>query len=174
MPHVIIPRPSPDEFAPYYHAYVAGMPDVDLLRLLEDQAEDTQALLRELGEERGDHRYAPGKWSVKEVVGHIVDAERVFAYRALCIARGDQTPLPGFDQDAYVAAAGFGRRALADLAEELADVRRASLRLLAGLDEEALGRAGVANGVPVTVRALAWIIAGHERHHQRLLRERYR
>ncbi|MDX1530174.1 MAG: DinB family protein [Rhodothermales bacterium] len=173
MSHLRIGRPQPGEYSDYYRSYVDAVPDGDLLETLEDQGEDTLALLRQFGEDRGGHRYAEGKWSVKEVVGHLSDAERVFAYRALRFARGDETPLPGFEQDDYVRAAGFDRRTLADLAEELADVRKATLKLLMSLREGDLDRAGTASEARVTVRALAWIIAGHERHHQRVLRERY-
>ncbi len=173
MSHLIIPRPKPGEYASYYAPYLAAVPDGDLLRLLEEQGAEMLDLLRAFGEARGSYRYAPGKWSVKEVVGHVTDTERIFSYRVLCFARADATALPGFEQDAYVAAAGFDRRSLADLAEEFADVRKATLKLLTGLDAPALGRAGVASGHPVTVRALAWMIAGHEQHHARMLRERY-
>lgn len=173
MSHLIIPRPDPAEFAPYYERYLESVPDGDLLRLLEEGAEEVLDLLRAFGEGRADHRYAPGKWSVKAVVGHVADTERVFAYRALRFARGDATPLPGFEQDAYVAAAGFDRRTLADLAEEFADVRKATLKLFAGFDAPALLRSGVASGHPLTVRAAGWIIAGHAQHHAQILRERY-
>ncbi len=173
MASLALPRPSPGEYAPYYSTYTEAVPDGDLLRLLEDHAADLLGLLRTFGEARGDDRYAPGKWSVKEVVGHITDTERVFCYRALRFARADATPLPGFEQNGYVEAAGFGRRTLADLAEEFADVRKATLKLFAGFDEAALARSGVASGHPMSVRALAWVIAGHERHHVSILRERY-
>lgn len=173
MSHLVIPRPNPGEYASYYASYLAAVSDGDLLLLLEDQGAEMLDLLRAFGEARGGHRYAPGKWSVKEVVGHVTDTERIFSCRALRIARADATPIPGFEQDGYVAAAGFDRRSLADLAEEFADVRKATLKLLTGLDAPALNRAGVASGHPVTVRALAWIIAGHEQHHAQVLRERY-
>jgi hypothetical protein len=173
MSHLIIPRPEPGEYAPFYGRYLDAVPDGDLLRLLEEGAEEVLDLLRAFGEANGDYRYAPGKWSVKEVVGHVTDTERVFAYRALRFARGDATPLPGFEQNHYVAAAGFDRRALADLAEEFADVRKGTVKLFAGLDAPALRRAGVASGHRLTVRAAAWIVAGHEQHHAQLLRERY-
>lgn len=173
MSHLIIAQPKPDEYAPFYARYLDAVPDGDLLRLLEEGAEEVLELLRAFGEERGGYRYAPGKWSVKEVIGHVADTERVFAYRALRFARGDTTPLPGFEQNQYVAVAGFDRRALADLAEEFTDVRKATVKLLAGLDAPALRRGGMASGHPMTVRAAAWIIAGHEQHHAQLLRERY-
>ena len=166
-------RPSPDEYAPFYAGYVKAVPEGELLVLLRDQLSETEALLREFTGARADHRYAPGKWSVKEVVGHMADTERIFAYRALRFARGDRTPLPGFDENDFVHGANFTSRALPEIAGELRSVRMASITLIAGLSEEALMRRGPANNAEVSVRALAWIIAGHERHHARLIRERY-
>ena len=166
-------RPAPENYPPYYAPYVSQVPNGDLLQMLEEQADDFLELLRAFGEEGGGTRYAPEKWSVKEVVGHVADAERVFAHRAFRFARADATPLPGFDENVYVARAGFERRALVDLAEEFADVRRATVKFFCTLGDEDLARAGTANGARVTVGALAWIIAGHERHHARILRERY-
>ena len=166
-------RPGPDEYAPFYAGYVAAVPDGELLVLLRDQLAETEALLREFSGARADHRYGPDKWSVKEVVSHMADAERVFAYRALRFARGDTTPLPGFDENDFVRGSNASARALPEIAGELRSVRMASITLFAGLSEEALLRRGPANGKDVSVRALAWIIAGHERHHARILRERY-
>ena len=166
-------RPGADEYAAFYAGYVAGVPDGELLVLLRDQLAETEALLREFAGARADHRYAPGKWSVKEVVGHMADAERIFAYRALRFARGDRTPLPGFDENDYVRGSNASARALPEIAGELRSVRMASITLFAGLSEEALMRRGPANNAEVSVRALAWIIAGHERHHAKILRERY-
>lgn len=169
----MIPRPAPSEHAPFYARYVDGVPDGDLLSILEAQLNQVLAFVRGLPESRGGHRYAPGKWSIREVLGHMMDTERIFAYRALRIARGDATPLAGFEENAYVAAASFDARTLADLAEEYEAVRRSTLHLFRHLDREALARAGTANNAAVTVRALAWIIAGHERHHLGLLRGAY-
>lgn len=166
-------RPAADDYAPYYGRYIDQVPDGDVLRLLEDQIADTAQLLGDIAEERASHRYAPGKWSIKEVVGHLSDAERIFAYRALRIARGDETPLPGFDQEPYVTAGNFDRRTLADLTAEFSSVRAATLTLFRGLDEEAFMRRGTASGVVFTVRALPYIIAGHERHHVTILRQKY-
>jgi DinB superfamily len=168
-----IARPGTDEFAPYYAGYVNGVPDGDIVALLEQQGRDLAALLAGRNAERADHRYAPDKWSVKEVVGHISDAERIFTYRALRISRGDATPLPGYDQDAYVARAQFGRRELTDLLAEFAAVRAATVTLFGAMNDEESRRAGSANGGSVTARALAYIAAGHDRHHARILRERY-
>jgi DinB superfamily len=140
---------------------------------LEAQARKTQALLAGLSDAQAGHRYAEGKWTVRDVAGHMADAERVMSYRAMRIARGDATPLHGFDENAYVEVAGADRRPIAELAAELAAVRNATLALFRGLDAEAWRRRGAANGNPVSVRALAHIIAGHERHHVEILRTRY-
>jgi hypothetical protein len=167
------PRPATGEYSDSYQGYldrVAGEPE--LLPVLERQLASFDGLAR-LDEARAGHRYADGKWSVREVVGHLADAERIFAYRLLRIARGDQTPLAGFDEQAYVPAATFERRSMADVAGELADVRRATLSLVRSLDRETASRLGRANDVPVSARAIAWIIAGHAEHHLSILRERY-
>ena len=166
-------RPQPDEYAPYYAGYVARVPAGDLIAILNEGAEQTAALLAGLAEERAGFRYGPGKWSIREVIGHIADAERVFAYRMLRIGRGDITPLAGFDENEYVAAAHFDARPLPDLLDELRAVRRATVTLLRGLDDDAWQRRGTANGLEVTVRALATICAGHEMHHREILRTRY-
>ena len=166
-------RPAADEFSAYYTPYVARVPDGDLLATLGAQLGETIALLRGITPERSLHRYAPGKWSMRDVVQHLCDAERIFAYRALRIARGDETPLPGWDENRYAPVAGADRRPWPELIAELEAVRAATLALFRGLDAEAFARRGVANGQPVTVRALAWIITGHERHHVAVLRERY-
>ena len=173
MTAALATRPASTEYAPYYDRYIARVPEGDVTATLEAQLAETLALLRTIPEERGTHRYGPDKWSIKEVVGHLADSERIFAYRALRVARGDATPLPGFDENAYVRGARFDAIPLADLAAELEAVRRATLALLRGLDDEALGRRGVANDQEITPRALAYIIAGHERHHVGILRERY-
>ncbi len=166
-------RPDPTEHGAFYAGYVAGMPDGDILELLEDQHEKLRRRIEGLTDEGALHRYAPGKWSVKEVLGHLADAERIFTYRLLRVARGDATPLAGFDENAYVPAGSFGERNLASLLDELAAVRAATLTLLRGLPPDVGERRGEASGAPVTVRALAWILAGHERHHLRILDERY-
>ncbi len=167
-----IALPAADEYAPYYGRYVA-LVGPDVLAALESQARTTAALLASTPETKGGFRYGEGKWSVKEVIGHLADCERVFAYRILSFARGDQTSLPGFDENAWMPFTTFDRRALADLAAELAAVRAATLALVRSLDEAALARRGRANDALVSVRGLAAIIAGHEAHHVRLLRERY-
>lgn len=166
-------RPEPDEYPESYRSYIARVPKGDLLAHLARHIEDTRALLAPLPPEKARFRYAEGKWSVTEVVGHVTDAERIFAYRALRIARGDSTPLPGFDENAYVPAARFDRRPLAEVLDELAAVRAATLALLRSLDAEDFARRGVANGLTISARALAYVIAGHELHHLSVLRERY-
>lgn len=166
-------RPAPDEFAPFYAGYIESVPLGDLVVVLRTQMDETLALVRGLPEAKGDHRYAPGKWSIRDVVGHVCDSERVFAYRLMRIARGDATPLPGFEQDDYVARGDFGARSLASLAEEFEALRRATIALVSALDDAAMARRGSANGVQVSARALAYIIAGHERHHLHVLRSRY-
>ncbi len=166
-------RPDTDEYDTFYAGYVARVPAGDLVTILEKQLADTCALFDRVPPEREDHAYAPGKWSIKEVVGHLADAERVLSYRALRIGRADATELAGYEEDAYVSAASFGRRSLDDLVRELRAVRRASVALFDGFGPEAWTRRGIANGSPVSVRALACIIAGHELHHRAILEERY-
>ena len=172
-PMLLTTRPAPGEFAPYYARYVDAVPDGDVLETIETHLDAWVELLDRFGEARAGHRYAPGKWSVKEVIGHLADAERIFVYRALCAARGESGPLPAFDENAYVARADFDRRTLNSLLGEFTAVRRATLSLFRNLDDEALARRVVANNQPVSARAIAWIAAGHERHHARLLEERY-
>lgn len=167
-----IPLPAVDEYAPVYARYLAPLSG-DMLELLRSQAKTTAALLAATPESRGGHRYAEGKWSVKEVVGHLSDGERVFSYRALRFARADATDLPGFEEDDWVASANFDRRTLASIAAEFAAVRAATLALFGSFDDEELLRRGTANGQEVSVRALAALLVGHERHHVGLLRERY-
>jgi hypothetical protein len=165
-----------DEYDPHYAGYVArakAAVGADAVAHLAVQRERTAALLAGIPEARAGFRYAPGKWSLREVIGHVADTERIMAYRALRIGRGDPAPLAGFEQDAYVATAGSDARTLADLAEELAAVRGATIALFAHLDDAALARRGIASDKPVSVRALAAIIAGHELHHLAILEERY-
>ncbi len=166
-------KPSPEEFAPFYAGYVARVPDGDIVATLDSQIGETSTFLRSLPESVGDHRYAPGKWSIREVIGHMADVERVFAYRALRFSRADETPVEGFDENSYVASASFNRRSLDDLTGEFEHLRKASVHLLGNLDESAMTKRGVANGLEISVRALAFILAGHERHHIEILRSRY-
>src|SRR5271167_247512 len=168
-----IARPESGEYAPYYDRYISLIPGTDILGTLDAQRRQTMLLLSGREESDGDFRYAPDKWSAKEVLGHVCDTERIFAYRALRISRADSTPIEGFEQDDYVRNGPFANRPLADLVEDFIAVRRATLSLLRNLDEPAWMRRGVANKNEVTVRALAYIIAGHELHHRRILEEKY-
>ncbi len=166
-------RPEATEYADYYANYIAKVPGSDVLSVLESQRLQMLQLFAGRSERDGSFRYAPGKWSVKEVLGHITDTERIFTYRALRIARGDQTSLPGFEQDDFVKNGAFGQRTLANLAEEFGLVRSASVALFRSFPEEAWSRRGVASQKEVTVRALAFMTAGHQMHHRIILEERY-
>jgi hypothetical protein len=168
-----IARPQPGEYAPYYEKYIAMVEGTDLIGTLDGQRRQMLLLLSGRDEAEGDIRYAPGKWSAKELVGHVCDAERVFAYRAMRFSRGDQTPVPGFDENEYARNSPAGRRPLAEIIEDYIAVRRATITLLRNLDEDAWVRRGSANGHEVSVRALGYIIAGHELHHRRMLEEKY-
>jgi uncharacterized damage-inducible protein DinB len=166
-------RPQPGEYDPYYERYISLVQSEDVVATLEEQFPETSSLLISRCAARADFRYASGKWSVKEVLGHINDTERILSYRALRIARGDKTPIEGFEQDDYVPNGRFGQRTLTDLLAEFGDIRKATLDLFRNLDAEAAARRGVANQKEITARALAYIIAGHELHHRRILEERY-
>jgi len=172
-PAFTIVRPQQGEYAPYYDRYISLVHGDDILSTLDQQRRQTMLLLSGRDDDDGDFRYAPGKWSAKEVLGHVCDTERIFAYRALRIARADVTPLEGFEQDDYVRNGPFAQRLLSDLVEDFIAVRRATLSLLRNLDEAAWMRRGIANKNEVSVRALAYIIAGHELHHRRILEEKY-
>lgn len=166
-------RPGKDEYAAHFGNYIALVPEGDLLDILERQQQETVSLFEGLSEEQGYYRYEPDKWSLKEALGHIVDNERIMSYRLLRIARGDTTPLPGYDQDVLVPGANFDLFPLAQLAEDYIAVRKATLTLLRGLTEEAWLRKGTASNVTISARALACVISGHEIHHIRIIRERY-
>ena len=173
MPRQTIPRPGPGEYAPFHATYVSAVPDGDVLATLKKQHGETLRLLSRIGEKRSRHRYAPGKWSIREVIGHLIDAERVFTYRALTFARADHTALPGFDENMWAGASNADSRTLKSLLDELKAVRSATLALFRGFTDEQLGRTGIASGQPVSVRGLVYVTTGHERHHVRILRERY-
>ncbi|MFZ0137768.1 MAG: DinB family protein [Candidatus Sulfotelmatobacter sp.] len=168
-----VARPQAGEYAPYYERYISLVQGDDILNTLDQQRRETMLLLSCRDEEDGNFRYAPEKWSAKEVLGHVCDTERIFAYRALRIARADATPLEGFEQDDYVRNGGFAERPIGDLVEEFIAVRRATISLFRNLDEAAWVLRGLANKNEMSVRALAYIIAGHELHHRRILEEKY-
>lgn len=166
-------RPSVDEYAPFYTGYVQQVPDGDIVEALISGAEIAAALLGDLSDEVASRAYAPGKWTLKEVALHCADAERVFSYRALRIARGDVTPLPGFDENAYTPLSGAASRTMEDILDELQSVREASVTLFSGLPSEAWTRRGTASGNEVSARGIAWITAGHLMHHLSVIQDRY-
>jgi len=166
-------RPQQGDYALFYENYVSLVPSGDFLEILRDQRRELVGLLSPLSEDQAEFRYAPGKWSIKEVLGHITDAERIFAYRLLCIARGDETPLASFEQDGYIKAGNFSARKLEDLLHEFSMVRESTICLVRSLDDAAWLRRGTASQKEVSVLALAFIIAGHDRHHRIILEKHY-
>jgi DinB superfamily len=171
---IATPRPGVGEYSASFADYVARVADdEDIIAALTSQLDEVLARLHGIPEVRGDYRYAAQKWSIKEIIGHLSDTERVFAYRALRIGRGDATPLASFDDQAYVAEVQAGDRTLADLAAEWGDVRRATIALFRHLPAGAWHRQGTASGHPISVRALAYIVVGHVRHHMEVLEARY-
>lgn len=168
-----ITRPDEHEYAPYYAGYIGRVPDGDIFDILAGQIGALRALLANVSPIQADFRPGPAEWSIKEVVGHMIDTERVFAYRALRVSRKDQTPLPGFDQDAYIRETDYGARTLADLLEEFDLLRRANLLAFKPLSPEASLRLGMASGFVVSARALIYMLAGHVEHHMQSLRDDY-
>lgn len=166
-------RPDRTEYAPYFDRYVSRVPDKDIGTVLFEQLSQFGGLIGRIDEERAGYRYAEGKWSIKQVVGHVVDTERIFDYRALAIARGDGTPLPPFDQDAYVKNGGFDARTMTDIAVEFTSLRQSTIRLFGSFAGDVWERRGIAGDNEATVRAIAWIVAGHLVHHREVLLERY-
>lgn len=166
-------RPSQGDYSTYYETYIKLIEGDDILRILNDQSKKTQDILNSFSEHKGNYRYADGKWTVKEIVGHLMDSERVFAYRAMCIARGEKKSLPGFEQDDYVKEGNFNRRELFDLNYEFRLLRESNLLLFRSFTPEMLKLKGFANETSVTVLAILFIIAGHEKHHMKVLREKY-
>ena len=168
-----ITKPQAEEYAPYYDRYISLVNGGDIVDTLQKQIRETTALLCSRSEQDGEIRYAPGKWSAKEILGHLIDSEQILAYRALRIARNDKTPIEGFEQDDYVRNGPFANCRFADLTAQFGDVRKTTVALFRNLDEEAWDRRGVANQNEVSVRALAYIIAGHELHHRAILQQKY-
>ena len=166
-------RPDANEYAAYYGRYISLVPDGDIVAILTEQASAIAALLASLTDAQGEHRYAPGKWTIKELLGHVADTERVFSYRAAHISRGDPAALPSMEQETWSAGAESSRRTLASLAEELAAVRGATLALVKSLSPAQATRRGIASNNEVSVRALAFLCAGHAEHHVRILKDRY-
>lgn len=170
----MINKPQPGEYPPFATGYIAlAIAHDDVLKLLTDLMESTAATFSSLPADKGDYRYAPGKWSIKEMLGHIIDTERVFGYRALCISRGEQQNLPGFEQNDYVENSEAAKRTMPDLIAEFKTVRQSNLYFLRSLSTQQANRLGLSNSNPVSVRGLAHMIAGHELHHLNILRDRY-
>lgn len=166
-------RPLETEYASFYESYVAHVTEDDIMAAMRSQIDALDVLLDRVPPERETYRYAEGKWSIRQIIGHLIDGERVFGYRALCIARGETQNLPGFDENAYMPNAPYEHVELEDLLSEFRLVRLSNIAMLRTLDESAWTRTGTANDSPVTVRALAYIMVGHARHHMGVLRERY-
>jgi uncharacterized damage-inducible protein DinB len=166
-------RPLQNDYAPYYDGYIKNIKDDNIIKVLEEQLITTNIFLNSITEEKSEFRYAEGKWSIKELVGHLIDSERVFAYRALSISRGEKQPLPSFDEKEYTRESDYSKRKFSDILKEFKLLREANLLMFKSLPEEKLNKRGIANNVEVTVLALLFIIAGHEAHHIRILKERY-
>ncbi|TMU87044.1 DinB family protein [Bacillus sp. BHET2] len=169
----MLSKPETNEYPRYYKEYVNNVPEGALDQILEVQLKETMNLLKDLSEEMAEFRYAPKKWTIKEVIGHITDTERIMCYRLLCIARGDQEMLPGYNDDEYVRRGNFNRFSLPELLHHQSLVRQNTIILLCSMEEEALLQRGKANGSELTARAIAYIIAGHEIHHRTLIKDRY-
>ena len=168
-----ISRPGTDSYAPYYHKYIEMVPEDDVMAYFVHSQRAVPEFLRQIPEDRLFYAYAPGKWTLAEVLQHVLDGERIFAYRCLCIARGEQQQLPSFDENSYSEHAVTSHRTLGSFLEEWSSIRQATISLLAHLHEGCLDNMGHAAGYPVQVRALPWIIAGHEVHHLQIIQERY-
>ena len=166
-------KPQPAEYDPYYQKYISLVPEDEIIPALDSQMNELAELLKDVPEEKGTFAYADGKWTVKEVLSHLIDSERIFAYRAIRIARGDKTPIEGFEQDGYIENSHANRRAIADLIEEFTLLRKANLMFFSNLETGDWVRTGTANSVEISVRSLAWIMVGHVRHHVNILRLSY-
>lgn len=169
----MIKRPQPADHPAYYEAYIKLVKEDDALKALDNGIFKMPALLSEIDEEKEEYAYAPGKWTIKEVIGHIIDTERIMAYRALCIARGDTQELPGFDENSYVKNANFSKQRLIDMGHEFSVLRKSNIYLFKSFDEGELDRKGIANKNKMNVRSLIYVIAGHQLHHMNVIRERY-
>jgi len=173
MTSITINRPEPGEYSPYHGAYISLVPEGNIVSTLRQQGDEYVQLFHSIPESKGNSSYQSGKWTIKEVLGHIIDTERIMAYRALRFARNDESPLPGFEQDDYIRFGNFNERTVADLASEFRQVRDANLTMVEHFDQDAWNRAGTASNNRITVRALAYILAGHAAHHVQILRTRY-
>ncbi len=166
-------KPLNGDYDPYFETYISEVKNENIIRTLEFLAEETEELLKNLNEEKADFSYSRGKWNIKEVLGHVIDTERVMAYRAMCIARGEKQKLPGFNHEDYVNHANIGNRTLPDLLNEMIVLRKSTLLLMNSLDEKLFDSSGIVDNKRITVAALFYIIAGHHAHHLKILKERY-
>jgi len=166
-------RPTKNDYAPYYETYVSKVKGDGIIQILSKMNQEIQTVCNSFAQNKGDYRYAEGKWTVKELIGHVMDTERVFAFRAFSIARGEKQHLPGFEQDDYVREGKFNQRQLSEIVYEFRLLRESNLLMFRSFDDKMLKRRGMANGYEVTVNALLFIIAGHSKHHIEILRERY-
>jgi hypothetical protein len=166
-------RPLPADYPPYYASYIARVPEENIQQAFSASLQQLRQDLSQIGSEKADYAYAPGKWTVKQLLQHVIDAERIFAYRALCIARGEQQSLPGFDENAYAAAADVTRKHIKDLKEEFLTVRLSTIQLFQGLPDEVLRLSGISNLKPITALSIGFIIIGHWRHHAAVLHDQY-
>lgn len=166
-------HPQPDEYGEFYQNYINLVDSPNVIQSLIQQGQQVYTIIQKLTQEEASYRYAENKWSVQEVIGHLVDTERIMAYRALCISRGEQKSLPGYDQDDYVREADFDHRSLQNLSTEYDALRNANISMFSSFNKEQIQRKGTANNTTVSVRALAYIIAGHEKHHLNVLEEKY-
>lgn len=169
----MISRPDPSEYPAYFSLYIDKVPEGDVIALMEQQMEEIRRFFGQMTAEQADYRYAPGKWSIKEILGHLLDGERIFAYRALRFARNDITDLPGFDQDTYVAFGNFQARTMENLLAEYIPLRQSNIVLIKSFSDEVVKRSGTADGRQVSVRALPYVMVGHVIHHITMIRERY-
>ena len=174
MPPIVLDRPQADEYAEYYGRYISRVPAGDLVAILTDQIQSLNALLRPLSPDQAGYRYAPGKWTIREVLGHLIDVERVFGYRAASISRGDPAPLPGYDQDQWLPMGEYDGRDMGEILDEWEAARRANIALLRAMPAKALDRRGIASGVEMSARALIHIPGGHQNYHVDFLRDAYR
>lgn len=166
-------RPSENEYASFYKTYIEKVPDGNIIAILTEQGKEARKFYQSIPEAIGNYSYQPDKWTIKEVLGHLCDTERIMAYRALAIARGEKTPLPGFNENEYTKNSNFNQRTVADISDEMLYIRASNIMLFSSFDDEILMRTGNANGNNVSVRALLYIISGHELHHLNVIKERY-
>jgi len=166
-------KPKTGDYNPYYDRYISLLGDDDIIEVLEKQVKTTENFLKTFTEKQGNYSYADGKWTMKEVLGHVIDTERIMAFRALAFARNEKQSLPGFEQDDYVAESNFNKRTVVDMINEFRTLRESNINLFKSFNSEMLSRSGTASGSEVTVLALIYIIAGHEKHHMKILKEKY-